>query len=516
HRVCPTSPLALYPMKLKIQGVYWTGGEFVTSPVHSGKRALKVADNSVSTNVAAHYENRVSVDFSISYKLSWYAKSPGDKQSYTVLVEGLNREESVLHGASVLKVFEGSKNWQQTEMEVGITNPEVSQVELSFFPTFRDRAGSQTGTMYFDNIRFEASPSGRNLLKGGDFEMDPAQMSTQVDFTEFDEGAKKYLDELGFNSFNLNLEGLGGGTFHAQHEGILGGFRQNTPEYQILLGSYLGQVERHLDENGWLGKEYVYWFDEPHTEHYPFVRRGMTNIRKAAPGLTRFITEHRPGPDIMDVSEISCTIFHRVEPKVVADLKAQGREFWSYLCTGPKAPWVTLFIDHPAINLRMWLWMSFQYKLEGILVWSSSYWTSDTTFPPDSPQNPWEDPMAYRMGYGTPFGQVNYWGNGDGRFIYPPNRDVNNDKTKYLEGPVDSIRWEILREGIEDHEYLWLLRDAVLNAGPGQEELVNSAKALLELPDEVFTDGRTYTKDPQVLLEYRSKVASALEALLIK
>jgi len=514
HRVCPTFPMSLYPMKLKIHGVYWKGGEFVSSPVHSGKRALKVVDNTVSANIGAHYENRIAVDPAKEYKISWYARSPEGKQTYTVLVECLNQEGSVLYGSSVLKVFEGTKDWQQADMEVNISDPRAEEVAVTLFPAFRDQAGSFTGTMFFDNLRFELSPSGQNLFEAGDFEMDSSQMSVQVDFAEFDKGARKYLDALKFNSFNLSLEGLGGGTFYSQRQGILGGFRQDTPEYQILLKSYLSQVERHLEENGWLGKEYVYWFDEPHTEHYPFVRKGMKDIREAAPRLTRFITEHRPGPDIMDVSEISCTIFHRIEPKIVADLKKQGREFWSYLCTGPKAPWVTLFIDHPAINLRMWLWMSFQYQLEGILVWSSNYWTSDTTFPEDSLQNPWEDPMAYRSGYGTPFGQVNYWGNGDGRFLYPPNRDVNNDNTKYLSGPVNSIRWEILREGIEDFEYLWLLRDTLEKANPAQAELVQSARKLLDIPDTVFSDGETYTKDPKVLLEYRSRVASVLEDLL--
>jgi len=28
-------------------------------------------------------------------------------------------------------------------------------------------------------------------------------------------------------------------------------------------------------------------------------------------------------------------------------------------------------------------------------------------------------------------------------------------------GPIDSVRWEILREGIEDNEYFVLLRKAI-------------------------------------------------------
>jgi hypothetical protein len=358
--------------------------------------------------------------------------------------------------------------------------------------------------------------AGRNLIEGGDLEMDLDSIAVEVDWSEFDRAARRYLDDFGFNSFNLRLEGLGTGSFYSQQKGIFGGFRQGTPEYDRLLGQYLRQVENHLEENGWLGKEYIYWFDEPDPENYPFVREGMMAIRRAAPRLTRFITEHRPGPDIMDVSEISCTIFDRVDPAVVAELSAKGREFWSYLCTGPKAPWVTLFIDHPAINLRQWLWMSYGFGLRGILVWRADYWSSPTVFPEDAVQNPWQDPMSYTVGYGTPFGQVNYWGNGDGRFIYPPNRDPNRDRTKHLCGPVNSVRWEVLREGVEDYEYFRLLEKAVGEAPPAKRDLAKRGRALLKAPAAVFRSGRDYNKDPLALLGHRRQMGEALERLLAR
>jgi len=279
------------------------------------------------------------------------------------------------------------------------------------------------------------------------------------------------------------------------------------------MGRYLGLVERHLEEKGWLGKEYIYWFDEPDPKDYPFVREGMISIRKAAPRLTRFITEHRPGPDIMDVSEIGCTIFHRVDPKAVAELGAKGREFWSYLCTGPKAPWITLFIDHPAVNLRLWPWMSYAFGLKGILVWEAIYWTSRNVHPAGRPQNPWTDPMSYTSGYGTPYGEIRYWGNGDGRFLYPPNRRVGEDRTKYLGGPVNSLRWEILRDGLEDYEYLWLLERALENAPAKTRALQEAARKLLEITPAMFASGREYTKDPKVILEHRKKLGEAIEAL---
>lgn len=409
HRVSPRSPFDLYPIKIKIKGVFWKGGEFVTDIVHGGRLALKLSDTVSFANTEATYEVPIAITPGKPYKLSWFARASSGDHPYTVLIQCYNAEGELL----------------------------------------------------------------------------PA--------------------------FDLRLEGFPRGSFYRQEEGILGGFRQGTPEYERLFSQYLKLVENHLAEHGWLGKEYIYWFDEPNPEHYPFVRQGMELIRRAAPRLTRFITENQPGPDIMDVSEISCTIFHRVNPEVVASLIPQGREFWSYLCTGPKAPWVTLFIDHPAINLRIWTWMSFQFGLKGILVWRATYWNSPTVFPPERVQNPWEDPMAYTHGYGTAYGKGLYWGNGDGRFLYPPNKNPNLDKTKYLKGPVNSIRWEILREGIEDYEYLWLLEAAVKNAAPQKNELAERGKKLLRIPETIFKSGQEYTKDARVLLNHRRKVGEILE-----
>ena len=31
--------------------------------------------------------------------------------------------------------------------------------------------------------------------------------------------------------------------------------------------------------------------------------------------------------------------------------------------------------------------------------------------------------MSYESGYGEKPGEIGYWGNGDGRFLYPPRRE---------------------------------------------------------------------------------------------
>jgi hypothetical protein len=520
HRVAPTSPFELYPMTITTSGVFWKGGEFVTEGVHGGRRALKVTDDTVERNVAAEYDSTIPTDEHTPLKLTFWARTAEAGQRYTVLCEFTTPEGVWIPAANLLRIFEGATDWKQETVEFPRLPAEASGLRLSLFPAFRDNSGTTKGTAWFDDIVLTAAPKGPearidSILPGGDFEMPLDKMKVAIDFTDFDRGARRYLDEFGFNAFNLHLEGLGTGSFYSRQEGLFFGFRQGSPEYDALLSQYLKQVEDHLASNGWLGREYIYWFDEPDPKDYPFVREGMLNIRKNAPRLTRFITEHQPGPEIMDVSEIGCTIFNRVDPKAVAELAPKGREFWSYLCTGPKSPWVTLFIDHPAVNMRMWLWMTYKWGLKGILVWRADYWNSPTLFPPAVLQNPWEDPMSYTVGYGVPFGQVNHWGNGDGRFLYPPNRDPGKDKTKYLCGPVNSIRWELMREGIEDYEYFVLLERA-LNDAKGKTKFkgaIGEAAKLLDVPASLFTSGTEYTKDPLELLRYRAKVAEAIEML---
>jgi len=87
----------------------------------------------------------------------------------------------------------------------------------------------------------------------------------------------------------------------------------------------------------------------------------------------------------------------------------------------PKEPHVNLFIDSHAINMRMWVWMSYKYNLTGILVWKTSHWNGARGAAPDGVlQNIWEDPMTYKSGHGTPYGSAPEFGNGDGMFFFRP------------------------------------------------------------------------------------------------
>jgi hypothetical protein len=224
-----------------------------------------------------------------------------------------------------------------------------------------------------------------------------------------------------------------------------------------------------------------------------------------------------PGDNVLaGLVDIWCPISFNYDHAVAERRRAAGERFWWYVCTGPKAPYCTLFIDHPATELRVWHWQTWQRKIAGTLVWQTNYWTSSAAYP-DQPQNPYEDPMGYVSGYSTPSGVKRYWGNGDGRFLYPPLAAAVPGKSgadPVIAPPVSSIRWEMLREGVEDFEYLFLLRQAIERQRtriPAEE--VGTLEALLKVPAAITAEMTAFTTDPAPIYGHRRAVAEAIERL---
>jgi hypothetical protein len=337
----------------------------------------------------------------------------------------------------------------------------------------------------------------------------------EIDFAAFDRAMTAAVEKYHFTNFSLPIHGMGGGTFHERYEPSIDKFGEKTPEYQAMFASQVREIEQHLREKGWLKLAYVYWFDEPDPKDYAFVRNGMERLKRYAPGIQRMLTEE-PGDALAGAVDIWCPVSFNYNHDAAEKRRACGDRFWWYVCCGPKAPFCTLFIDHPATELRVWHWQTWQRKIAGTLVWASNYWTSEAAYP-DKAQNPYEDPMSYVSGYSTPKGTKNYWGNGDGRFIYPPEAAAVPGKSgpaTVLEGPVSSIRWEMLREGVEDYEFLWLLRDLLSKKRGGlTPDEVRQYESLLEVPVSITKDMTTFTTDPGPIYARRAAIAEAIERL---
>lgn len=327
------------------------------------------------------------------------------------------------------------------------------------------------------------SPYNPDALAPIDLRFEGTPPRPVIDFAAFDAAMTRYLNEFHFTSFNLG--GL---------PADLAGFPRYSPEYNQLFAAAYEQVQKHLYEKGWLGKAYWYWVDEPPPSQYEEVKKGMDLLQTACPYARRLLTcnqEDAPVPYFYNSVNLWVPILDKYDPERAGARQDRGEEIWWYVCTGPKAPYANNFIDHPAINHRIRYWQMDRFDVDGDLYWSATYWA----------QNPWEQAMSISDSGGP-------WGNGDGRLLYPPRRTKPAEAV--LDPPVVSIRFENLRDGLEDREFLYMLEQAAAQrSGAGR-----SARAVLAQARNILSPSLTcYEQNPLVFYLLRYQVMQEAAAL---
>jgi len=209
-----------------------------------------------------------------------------------------------------------------------------------------------------------------------------------------------------------------------------------------------------------------------------------------------------------------CPLTSQLNTSRIESRRKAGDQFWWYVCCVPKTPYVTTFIDHPGTEMRLWLWQTWQERVTGVLIWETTYWTSRAAYPdPNKPQNPYLDPMSWRRE--SPAGVKDIWGNGDGRFIYPPLAAADGrPTTPVLDAPVDSYRLELLRDGIEDYEYFVILQKLLAEKkGTLPAARYAEYEKLLTVPKAVSVSRSRFTFDPLPMEQHRERLARAIEDL---
>jgi len=259
---------------------------------------------------------------------------------------------------------------------------------------------------------------------------------------------------------------------------------KDAEEITALEPAYrqLGDV---LRARGWQDRAYIYTYDEPNIGKAR-VTDVATMVRRADATLRNLVTLHKlqdiPDElswfDPLDIVAFRNVIFN---PALAERLRATGKELWLYV-SGPEPPYPTLVIDYPAMSYRILPWMCWKYRLSGLLYWCVNFWTT----------NPWENPMN------TKWSQ-----NGNGSLFYPGP-----------EGPVPSIRLEVLRDGMEDYEYLAMLQRLIDRAraqGGVSGQLLAEAEALATVSDDLAASMRQYTRDASVVLTRRLLIGQMIE-----
>jgi len=218
---------------------------------------------------------------------------------------------------------------------------------------------------------------------------------------------------------------------------------------------------------------------------YPQIRQWALAMHRA--GVKNLVTM-APVPELMDDGSgtgRSAVDMWVVLPETydkatnrIAQALAKGDEVWSYNTLVQDAYSPKWEIDFTPIDFRIQPgFISQSLNLSGLLYWRADLWSSD----------PWND--VNNVGK---FSSNNY--PGEGTLVYP-------GKAVGIVGTAPSMRLKWIRDGVEDYEYVALLK----KAGYGTWAL--------EVARSVGRDWHTWTRDPNAVESARRRLGQKLDAL---
>lgn len=284
-----------------------------------------------------------------------------------------------------------------------------------------------------------------------------------------------------------------------------------------LSGNFRGSAdalrERYeaVRKLGLIDMSVVYIGDE--TNKWDEMRRRSDAIRKACPELMIMIGGSFPRPELDGVIDIFDPQIDLATNKVyslpagemrplIGAAQARGEKFFWYVAAGPMLPCPNVQMEDPLIASRVLFWMTWKYGVTGFEYYCYNIWTHNL---PTKDGKRWPEKPFHPRGWGTT--------NGDGMLFYPG-----------ADGPFSSVRFENIRDGIEDWESHRVLsdyaealkakaeKDAAVKAKA--QPLLEKAKAILAVPEEVVgADFSKWTWEPPVLLKARRDLGETIEAM---
>jgi hypothetical protein len=212
-----------------------------------------------------------------------------------------------------------------------------------------------------------------------------------------------------------------------------------SPAYAAALQTYLKQVTEHFKQKGWSPAQFL-WTHVP-KPYRPEPSKGLqafASLLGATEGRPPLLTTAIPqpmkpfgwqgfefDPTIAEFVSIWTPPGRFYDPDTMVKQRALGRSTWMMIDRPPFTP--SLAIGAPSVDPRALAWQTFRYDVGAVLVPQADDWTA------------------------TPAGGVL---NADTNALAYPGKSFN------LDGPLPSVRHKHLRRGLQDVEYLTLLKTA--------------------------------------------------------
>ena len=274
-----------------------------------------------------------------------------------------------------------------------------------------------------------------------------------------------------------------------------------SKEFDRQVKSYLSKVKIYFEKHGWIDRlVFNSPIDEPNSKKdYEDTRYWADLVHEAAPGVPFLATESpvTDNPDwgtlqgeVNDFSIHGNALNKRDVQQAIIEEEKKGGEMTWYISCDQAYPQPNYFIDAPALDPVMVPWITYRYQMDGILYWAMNFWSQT----PD----PWLDPVTFISGFLCSDGYVL---NGEGSLLYPGDHTKEFTGQPNVDGPVSSIRMELLRDGIEDYEYLNMLKNL------GDKQFADS------LVQNMVVGVKAFSRNKQDLYFARKAMAKRLEQL---
>jgi hypothetical protein len=255
------------------------------------------------------------------------------------------------------------------------------------------------------------------------------------------------------------------------------GRKVNLPGEEIIP-YLLPSFESHLRQMGWLQKTLFHVKDEP-------------SIHNAIAWMEMSSYFHKYAPDLKRIDAIETTFLLKdieiAVPKLDAlgvwydsykEWQQNGNELWFYtvgIYQGSYFPNKT--IDMPLIDSRILHWLNYKYDAIGYLHWGWNQWN----------ENPYQEVGMHI---------------GDAWHVYPVK-----------DGVLNSLRWEQMRNGIQDYEYFCLLENKVraLKDSLGSRfSWIDPKQRGKEIAGRVVKSLSEHADDPRVLYAAKKEILEEL------
>lgn len=233
------------------------------------------------------------------------------------------------------------------------------------------------------------------------------------------------------------------------------------------LVAFFQDMQKHLEQKGWLDKVFFKFVDEPGLRGPEYVQYALSvskTLKERVPGILQDSTvAENGGPQLeADFIDLPIVARHTILPDAAAAVKqiTRGREVWWY------NNYMNM-IDQSSMHTRMMGWISYFYGFKGYMHWAWDW-------PGTGNLDPWTS--THTPGFGA----------GEGFLVYP------DSKRKKI---VDSIRWELFREMIEDYDTLKMLDAA------GGDAMAYCRQLVKNLVEYEMDPGKFYQIRHQMLME---------------